>query len=67
LYRSTLSDAEGLYTLYPASGTYTVALSKPAYVTRVLTNISVNVGQTTTLPVILTQHHAFLPMMLHLP
>jgi serine protease AprX len=67
LHRSTLSDAEGLYTLYPASDTYTVTLSKPAYVTRVVTGINVTVGQTTTLPVILVQHHAFLPMVLHLP
>ena len=63
----TLSDAEGLYNLYPVSGTYTVTFSKPAYVTRAYTDIILNTAETTMLSGTLTQSHSFLPSMLHTP
>ncbi len=51
----TSSDPMGLYDLQPVSGTYTVTVSKPAYITEVYTGIVVTTGQTTTLDVTLTQ------------
>jgi subtilisin family serine protease len=65
--RGTSSDDQGFYGFYPISGTYTVTFSKPAYVTKVFTGIVVTTGQTTTLPVTMTQHNSYLPMMLHAP
>ncbi len=51
----TISDAQGFYTLYPMTGTYTVTVSKSAYVSQVFTDVVVTSAQTTTLAVTLTQ------------